>query len=534
MVRRVFWVGVVVGLLGGACVWGADPVLPVDFPGVTAQVYDADAIGEGYIYLAVSSEVEGVGPYLMILQNDGTAVWYRRLAERCAYDFKMQPNGLLTYAQLLERHAYGDGGDAVHIVMDKAFDEIDTFEMGDGYRVDARDFRWLANGHALLLGTYLTEADLSGAAAGGASDALVSGAVIQELDAERNVVFEWRTWDHYDLASYAWGEGATGAVVGAFELNAIDLDAAGHLLVATCEWVKKISRQTGEILWHLGGEENEFTFVGVEADEALGHFGGYGSHRLENGHVLFYDPGDEASGRSSGVHEYALDEESRVAERVWSYVPDPAVFGGGGGNAQRLANGNTFIGWGRGAGAACTEVTSDGQKVFELSFDDPRVASYRAFRLPLPAEISGTAVTKQYVGIGDSHFKQGSKDTGITLRIGSYTGTGYNVVGVVRTPLAPLYPTFEGAPPLVRPFRVQVGANGINTIHAQICFDVQSFGLSDPEACIVYRRNPKTGEAFTAVATSYDVEAGMVCAEMGDFGEFIVGTPDLELAPVVP
>jgi hypothetical protein len=48
------------------------------------------------------------------------------------------------------------------------------------------------------------------------------------------------------------------------------------------------------------------------------------------------------------------------------------------GYVQRLANGNTLIGWGA-TNPSVTEVTSDGKKVYEMSLPD-QVVSYRAFR----------------------------------------------------------------------------------------------------------------------------------------------------------
>ncbi|HPC96084.1 MAG TPA: arylsulfotransferase family protein [Sedimentisphaerales bacterium] len=533
MARKVFILSILVWVLGGVCVQRVEAALPANFPAITAHVYDADAIGEGYVYVTVSGKVEGVGFYLMILNNDGVPVWYKELPHECAFDFKMQPNGLLTYAQLLERHSYADGGNAVHVVMNKDFAEVDTFQMANGYVADAHDFHWLSNGHALLFGYYLTEVELSEAALGGCSNAVVSGAVVQELNADREVVFEWRTWDHYDLGSHTCDGEDAESIVCEFPLNTLGMDVDGHLLIATPDWVKKISRQTGQILWHLGGDENEFTLVGVDAEEAVGHFGPSALHRLDNGNVLTYDSSDGMGTCSSQVHEYRLDEENRIAEHVWSYVPDPPVLARHGGNAQRLANGNTFIGWGGDGdnhGPVCTEVTPEGQKVFELFFDDPAVESYRAFRFPLPADITGVGVTKQYVGIGDNEFKRGGVDTGVTIRIHSYTGTGYNVMGVVRTPLAPLYPTFEGPAPQVVPVRLQVGANGINTINARLLLCAKSFHLTEPETYTVYWRNPKEARPFLALPTSYDPAAGTFCADMMEFGEFILGKPDLELA----
>jgi len=430
--------------------------LPANFPAITTHIYDSNAIGEGYIYLAVAAEVEGVGYYLMILENDGTPVWYKELLDDYAYDFKLQPNGLLTYAQLFHHHSYSGGGDAVHIVMDEEFNEIESIQMGNGYVAESHDFQLLPNGHVLLFGYYMTRMDLTDIVNGGYPNALVSGGVVQELDVDRNVVFQWRTWDHYSPDQMSW-QRASRPEVSQFHLNTINMDVDGNLFIATPQWVKKISRQTGEIMWHLGGDENEFTFVGVDPEEAEGHFGGHAFYRLENGNVLIYDGGSRNGRRSSQIHEYKLDEENKIAEHVWTYMPDPGIYGWHRGNAQRLPNGNTFIGWGDDGsdpGPACTEVTPEGEKVFELFFDDPAVESYRAFRFPLSTDIEGVGVVRQFLGIGDNRFKQGKIDTGITIRIDSYTGTGYNAMGVKRYPLAPLYPTFEGRAPVVLPVRV--------------------------------------------------------------------------------
>ncbi len=532
MARTVSVLGVFLWVLSGVCAQRADSALPADFPAVTACVYDANALGEGYIYLAAAGEVEGAGLYLMILDNGGAPVWYKESADYGAFDFKMQPNGLLTYAQLLEHHACADGGNAVHLVMDREFSLIDSFQMADGYIADAHDFQWLPNGHALLFGYHLTEAvpDPS-------SNALIRGGIVQELDADRHVVFQWCTWDHYGLDHCVSGAKDSEAAIYEFPLNAVGMDADGHLLIVTLGSVKKISRRTGRFLWHLGGDENEFSFVGVDPQEAVGHFGGHAFHRLDSGNVLFYDNADRLGMRSSRVHEYRLDEENRIAEHVWSYVPDPPIFGWYGGGAQRLANGNTFIGWGVDDGRhspVCTEVTPDGQKVFELFFDNPAVESYRAYRFPLPADISGIGVTKQYVGVGDNEFRRGGSDTGVTVRVNSFTGTGYNVMGVVRTPLAPLYPTFEGRAPLVVPVRIQIGANGIITIDARISLDIASFGLRVPETLAIYHRGSQKSGPFRLLSTWYDPTGGKLCADITEFGEFIIGRPDSADVPQMP
>jgi hypothetical protein len=534
--RLIFILSILLMIVREASPQEAD--LPANFPVITTRIYDSNAIGKGYIYLTVASQVEGVGFYLMIVDNDGTPVWYKELPDDCAYDFKLQANGLPTYAQLLNHHSYADGGDAIHVVMDKNFAEIDRFQMGNGYIAGSYDFQWLPNGHSLLFGYYMTQADLSNFIPGGYPNAMVSGGVVQELDTDRNVIFQWRTWDHYSFEDYLWGTESASPIISEFHLNCINMDIDGHVIIVTPEWIKKINRQTGEIIWHLGGDENEFTFVGIDPEEAAGHFGGQTFYHLDNGNVLIYDSGSSNGTISSQVHEYKLDEDNKTAEHVWSYVPDPGIYGFHGGNAQRLPNGNTFIGWGGDGsrdGPVCTEVTPDGRKVFELFFDDPGVESYRAFRLPLPADISGVGVLKQFLWIGEHEFKQGGIDTGVTIKINSYTGSGYNAMGVLRMPLAPLYPTFEDRAPLILPVRVQVGASGIITIDARISFKTRSFNLKDPNTLIIYHRDSQQSP-FKPSLTSYNSETGKLMADMTDFGEFIIGKPDLEhvaLAPIL-
>jgi hypothetical protein len=219
--------------------------LPANFPIITTHLYDSNAIDEGYIYLAIASEVEGIGFYLMIIDNDGTPVWYKELPDDYAYDFKLQSNGLPTYAQLLNHHLYPEGGDAVHMVMDKDFAEIDSFQMGNGYIAGSNDFQWLPNGHALLFGYYMTQADLSNFVPGGYPNALVSGGVIQELDADRNVIFQWRTWDHYNFEDYSWSTDSASPIISEFHLKSINMDIDGHIIIATPAWRKRI-----HICWH--------------------------------------------------------------------------------------------------------------------------------------------------------------------------------------------------------------------------------------------------------------------------------------------
>ncbi|CEM39977.1 unnamed protein product [Vitrella brassicaformis CCMP3155] len=62
---------------------------------------------------------------------------------------------------------------------------------------DLYGFQLKEDGSALIM-IYDSEMfDLSGVVDGGKKEARVAGAIVQEIDPQGNVVFEWRSWDGY-------------------------------------------------------------------------------------------------------------------------------------------------------------------------------------------------------------------------------------------------------------------------------------------------------------------------------------------------
>lgn len=513
-----------------------DPeALTGDMPAMTVTVHDSAAVADGYIFLAVAADVPGIGYYLMMLENDGTPFFARELMDDYAYDFKVQANGQLSYAQFLEHHSYTGGGNVIHMVMDNSFAIVDSFQMGNGYIAEAHDFEILPNGHALLIGYYLTRVDMSRIVPGGYPNALVSGGIIQELDADRNVVFQWRSWDHYDFATYPINSRfATRPIVSEFHLNTINLDRDGHIITATPRWVKKINRQTGEIIWRLGDFDNDFAFVGVDSATGIDYVGGHRFHRLANDNFLLYDNGNRQGTATSQVHEFTLDEQALTAELMWTWAPDTLISAWHRGNAERLPNGNTGIGWGGALGGdripAYTEVAPDGRKVYEINFDNPAVESYRAFRLPFPDGQPSADVTITEVAPGSSYdFVDGpDNDTGIRVRINSLGGSGYNELTVEQHDYAPGDPEFPGRAPRAFPSRMVMRQFNISSIDADVMFDVDDWAIRDPGAVIVYRREFEGQGLFIPLATTYNPATRKVIAATDRFGEFILTTPDLD------
>ncbi len=346
--------------------------LPAGFPEITIPV-PANGAGDGYIFLSnftVDWSDRGVSksePFLLILDNEGEPVFFKRMTKgRPTLDFKKQPNGLLTYGEW--------GG--IFYALDSSYNIVKTYEAGNGYPTDIHDLQILPNEHALLMIYDTQPVDMR--PYGGQEKALVTGLVIQELDVDGQVVFQWRSWDHFAITDS--NADLTRAAVDLVHGNAVELDHDGNLLISSraLDEITKIDRQSGEIIWRLGGKANQFTFVG----DPEPFFAQHDIRRLDDGHITLFDNRSGPGSAYARAVEYELDEDSKIATLVWEYrnsSMSPAM-----GNAQRLPNGNTMIGWGS-VYPSLTEVKPNGEIAFEMSFvpyAEPNLMrnSYRAFR----------------------------------------------------------------------------------------------------------------------------------------------------------
>jgi hypothetical protein len=161
-------------------------------------------------------------------------------------------------------------------------------------------------------------------------------------------------------------------------INSVDVDLDGNLVISArnLDEITKIDRKTGNIIWRFGGKNNQFSFV----NDSIGFSAQHSVSILPNGHVLAYDNGLFHKPNFSRAVEYRLDPNNKTAVLDWSYRNTPDIASVFWGNAQRLRNGNTFIGWGF-SDIAATEVDPVGNKVFEMTFPKD-VFSYRMFRFP--------------------------------------------------------------------------------------------------------------------------------------------------------
>ncbi|NQY10589.1 MAG: aryl-sulfate sulfotransferase [Flavobacteriales bacterium] len=335
------------------------------------NIYDTTKLGEGYIF---------IGPHMsmgdahhLILDNNGEAVFQSQIPY-LSFDFKKQSNGKITFSNPL--------GNNFH-VMDSSYAVVDSFACGNGYDTDRHDLQILPNGNALMICLDWWVVDMSTVVDGGNSSAWVSGAIIQEIDGDnKNVVFEWRSIDHYAITDNLHGANLAASTMSYVHCNSVDVDEDGNIIISSkkLDEVTKIDRSTGDIMWRLGGKNNQFTFIG----DTAGFCSQHDARWMGNGNITIFDNA-EFTGNSPRAVEYHLDTSFMTATVVREYSDSLHTFSSYMGSLQRLKNGNDLISWGATdiGSPHVTEVDSNGNVVMEIRLDTlGEFRTYRAFRFP--------------------------------------------------------------------------------------------------------------------------------------------------------
>lgn len=312
-------------------------------------------------------------PSLSIIDGKGNMVFYKITPQGNYTNFKLQQNGKMAFCIRNK-----------NFVLDSNFQIIDSIVCVNDYATDNHEFIILPNGHYVLLGTLTRTMDLSSYhffnGNPGSKQAQVKGGLIQELDENKNLIFEWKTFDHFqfDDVDSAWLSSPVN--VDWTHCNAIEVDSDGNYLLSSryLNEITKISRTTGEIIWRFSGKRNQFTFT----NDNLKLWGQHDIRRLPNGHITVFDNGKKEvplTHPARGV-EYQLDEINKTATLVWSYTQNPNTVSAFTGNVQRLSNGNTVMSFGGLINSTnpFVVVNPEGNKVFELTFPDTAY-SYRFF-----------------------------------------------------------------------------------------------------------------------------------------------------------
>jgi hypothetical protein len=507
--------------------------LPTNFPAVTIDSSNNPSNGKIFI-TNFALTPDSIGNFLMILNNDGSVAKYKQLSEP-SFNFQVLPNGELSYANVIVN--YGDYGDVKWMVTDTSLTPVDSFQCGNGYNADLHDFLLLPNGHAILFAYDPEPFDMS--PYGGNPNATVIGAVIQEIDASKNVVFQWRTWDYLPITdSYI---DPTTSTVDLIHANAFDVDANGNILLSMrhLSSIIKIDRQTGNIDWILGGKQNQFTFINENPSNSPNYFSFQHNVKIQpNGDITLFDNGNQHSPEYSRGVEYTLDEQNMTATLVWEYRHTPDIYAYAMGTVQKLTNGNTIIGWGIASSAGApilTEIKPDNTTALEISLPAGQM-SYRSYKFPWTSEIPEAKVTP-VGGIlqGNTYkFNTPNDTTGITITFDTLHTALYANATVTSFNYAPINPLFTTTAPLLVSNYFNIQGEGINSYWGKVQVNLYNFpAVTNPKATIVYARS-SIDSNFIPMPTSYDSTTGELTFTTSTLGDFAFGVPQTIDSAYVP
>jgi hypothetical protein len=354
---------------GGPRILSNGVAIPSDFPEFETHQYGETEPGRLFISSTFFGD-NSIGNYLVICDNGGLPYFYRRLdrfSDKGCADFKVQPNGLLSY------HHYNAPESGFMVVMDHHYTPLDTFAAVGNYRTDNHDFLLLDNGHALLIAEEDKPMDMSKIIPGGQPNAVVIGNHIQEVDGEGNLYWEWKSWDHLNITDAIESlAGLKGNFVDYVHLNSIAIDYDGQYVISLRYYneICKINAVTGEFIWQFGGKNNEFTFINEDTPFANQH------HAMpvpgKPDHYTIFD-----NGHARAV-EYRLDLNSKTAEKVWEYQYSKKRSSSMMGSVQRFPNGNTYIDWSDWPPLKACELDSEDNILFEMQVNG--ISGYRSFR----------------------------------------------------------------------------------------------------------------------------------------------------------
>jgi hypothetical protein len=357
--------------------------VPPDLPAYT--VTSTPAAGTENVLLTPSST------YLLIVDRAGDPLYYRSFAPSMVENFLQfrLPSGETRYSTLVGASAGSWALGTIHL-MDARLNDLGDVQLlpsgsHDVLPAEGHDFILLDDDHYVAMSYVQRTTDLSELNPSWSSKAVVMNAVVQEVDSGQ-VLFEWDSANVPALyADSTYSNSFTSTAVSDYlHLNSLVIDPVDGNFIFSFRHtssVVKVDRNSGEILWTLGGKEDDF---GLTSDQVFS-FQHY-VRRQPDGSLWVFDNGNNL--HQTRIVSFVLDETNKQVVSFTDVYDKPAdqpqtafmgsygvldtsryLFGWGGWNSSAIA-------------PAATEVTA-GSVSWSLTFTSPNVFSYRA--LPISA-----------------------------------------------------------------------------------------------------------------------------------------------------
>jgi hypothetical protein len=337
-------------------------------PIVTMSGRDPDPNASGDIFVNAANSIQS-GP--MILDPNGQLIWFDPLPNRgAAFDVQVQSyrgQTVLTY--------YTSTG--TDVILNHYYQTVATVQAGNGYSLGLHEFQITPQGTALVTVDKHVPWNLS--SVGGPRNGQLVDNAIQEIDiGTGQVLWQWDADQHVRVAASYAGKPSAKTAYDYFHINSIQQLPNGNLLIsARHTWaIYEIDKQTGRVLWTLGGKHSNFK-LGPGASFEWQH----DARMQPDGTITLFDDGAGLykSEPQSRAIRLRLNFKKHRATLVRAFTNNPPVLSYSQGNVQVLPDGNTFVDFG--SAPVFTEFGRKGRQLFSLRFSGP-LQTYRAYRFP--------------------------------------------------------------------------------------------------------------------------------------------------------
>ncbi len=354
------------------------------------------AVGSGDIFVSPFGDPSQYANGAEILSPTGKEIWFHPAPYgQEDSDFRTQTldgQPVLTFWQGVNFGGVSTGED---LIFNDHYQQIAAVNAGSGLSSDGHEFLITNQGDAWIISYTTSTADLT--SIGGPADQTVINGVVQEIDIKTGkVLFSWNSANH---VPYSQSEQPLPASASTpwdwFHLNAVKLTSDGNLLIDGRDtWTTyKVSRQTGNIIWQLGGKASSFTLK-AGPGQSLNNAGDIFAWQHDpqqvgpNTYTVFdNESAGVANTGADSTSEFAfarvvtiqIDPSTRTATLIRSDNQPEQQVASSQGNGQFLAGGGEFIGWG--ILPYVSEFNAAGKLVFNAEYPTG-VNTYRAYLLP--------------------------------------------------------------------------------------------------------------------------------------------------------
>lgn len=339
----------------------------------------------------------------LIMDQAGNPVWFRPLDSRYIQnsDFRVQSykgkpvltmwQGTISGTQSADPNLpAGDPEPGAYFqIINQNYKIIKKLSAKRGFTADVHEFTITNRNTALFTAVKQVPSDLT--SFGGPSDGYFDNYSIQEVDLETGeLLFFWDVLAHVNPAdSMISASSATSSnnIWDCFHVNSVEEGPSNTLLISMRNmWaIYNIDKETGNIIWQLGGKQSDFAF-GPKAAFSWQHDARYRSGKR----ISLFDDGCCASSSSTPESQahgliLQLDFINMTANVDRSYYHDPTLYVPSQGNLQKLSNGNQLVGWGQEpyvsefANAGNNEKNTSLNFLYDMQFPNQNI-SYRAFK----------------------------------------------------------------------------------------------------------------------------------------------------------